>query len=66
MRTSIEVADDLATGLLPAGLLVVHDAVRSGHHDVAEETRGEQAVDPLLNAWGEEEGERWGEVSGGG
>lgn len=35
--------------MLPLGLLVVHDAVRSGHHDVAELTGRQQAVGPAVD-----------------
>ena len=44
----VEKAEDLATGVLPLGLLVVHDAVRRGEDDVAELTRGQQVDHPLL------------------
>lgn len=40
---SVEEAEDLATGVLAAGLLVVHDAERGRQHDVSE----------LLKKWGE-------------
>lgn len=45
----IEVAQDLATGVLPAGLLVVHDAVRCCHDEHAELPGGEHVADPLLH-----------------
>ena len=35
--------------MLPAGLLVVHDAGRGGEDDEAELTSGEQLDDPLLH-----------------
>ena len=41
-------AKDLASNVLPAGLLVVHDTSRGGQDDVAELTRGEQLDGPLL------------------
>lgn len=44
----VEEADDLAGNVLSSGLLVVHDAGRSGENDVAELTRGQQLDDPLL------------------
>jgi hypothetical protein len=33
---SVEEAQHLATNLLSAGLVVVHDASSGGHHDLAE------------------------------
>lgn len=44
MRASrlVEEAEDLSTGVLPPGLLVVHDTSRGGQNDVAERTGGEQ------------------------
>lgn len=45
----VEKANDLAGDVLPAGLLVVHDAGRSGQDDVAELTSGKQLDDPLLD-----------------
>ena len=44
----VEEADDLASNVLPPGLLVVHDTGRGGQDDVAELTRGQQLDDPLL------------------
>lgn len=35
-QSSVEEAEDLATGVLAAGLLVVHDAERGRQHDVSE------------------------------
>jgi hypothetical protein len=37
----VEETKDLASNVLPAGLLVVHDTGRGGEHDEAELTRGE-------------------------
>merc|ERR1712127_897290 len=45
----VEEAEHLATNLLPTSLLVVHDAGRGGHHDLPEQTRGQQAADPVLD-----------------
>merc|ERR1719223_2614330 len=44
---SVEEAKNLATGLLSAGLLVVHDAVGGGHDHVAE-LAGRQEVGDVL------------------
>ena len=48
MSTLVKEAQDLASDVLPPGLLVVHDASRGGEHDVTELTRGQQVDDPLL------------------
>ena len=45
----VEEAEDLATGLLPLRLIVVHDAVGRGEHDVAELAGREQVGDPLVD-----------------
>lgn len=45
----IEEAQNLATRVLGARLLVVHDAVRGGEHDVPKLTAGQQVVDPVLH-----------------
>lgn len=45
----IEEAQDLATRVLGARLLVVHDAIRGGEHDVPKLTAGQQVVDPVLH-----------------
>ena len=45
----VEVAEDRAGDVLPAGLLVVHDARRGREHDVAERTRRKHLRDPLLD-----------------
>ena len=44
----VEEAEDLASDVLPPGLLVVHDAGGGGEDDAAELTRGEELDDPLL------------------
>ena len=44
----VEKAQNLSSGLLPAGLLVSHDAVCGGQDDVAELARGKEVHDPLL------------------
>ena len=48
----IEEAQDLATGVLPFGLLVVHDAVGCRQDDVPELARRQEVVDPLLHLAG--------------
>ena len=45
----VEKAEDLATSLLPTGLLVIHDSESGGEHDVTEATRWQHVHDPLLN-----------------
>jgi hypothetical protein len=57
----VEEADDLASDVLSASLLVVHDAGRGGEHNVAELTRWQQVDNPLLEvaeldvvAWGDD------------
>ena len=35
--------------MFPSGLFVIHDSARGGHHDVAELSRWQQVVGPLLN-----------------
>ena len=44
----VEEANDLASNVLPPGLLVVHDTGRGGEDDVAELTRGKELDNPLL------------------
>lgn len=44
----VEEADDLASDVLSAGLLVVHDASGGGEDDVAELTGRQQLDNPLL------------------
>uniref|UniRef100_A0A7S0N0S7 Uncharacterized protein n=1 Tax=Cryptomonas curvata TaxID=233186 RepID=A0A7S0N0S7_9CRYP len=46
---SVEESENLTTSALPASLFVVHNAKRSGHHDVSELTRRKQVVGPLLD-----------------
>lgn len=48
-RRSVEEAQNLATSVLPARLLVVNNPSRGCEHDVSELARREQVVDPLLN-----------------
>eukprot|EP00636_Phaeomonas_parva_P018446 CAMPEP_0118852192 /NCGR_PEP_ID=MMETSP1163-20130328/1312_1 /TAXON_ID=124430 /ORGANISM="Phaeomonas parva, Strain CCMP2877" /LENGTH=147 /DNA_ID=CAMNT_0006784601 /DNA_START=27 /DNA_END=470 /DNA_ORIENTATION=- len=45
----VEEADDLATRLTAAGLVVVHDAESGGEHNVAELAGREEGVGPLLH-----------------
>jgi hypothetical protein len=47
-RHLVKETEDLASNVLPPGLLVVHDSSRGGEDDVAELTRWEQLDDPLL------------------
>jgi len=47
-RHLVEESYDLARGMLPSGLLVVHNASRRGEHHVAELTRWEQLDHPLF------------------
>ncbi len=44
----VEEPNDLASNVLPASLLVVHNTGRSGQDDVAELTRRQQLDNPLL------------------
>jgi hypothetical protein len=45
----VEETENLASNVLPAGLLVVHDTGRGGEDDETELTGGEQLDDPLLH-----------------
>ena len=45
----VEETENLASNVLPAGLLVVHDTSGGGQDDETELTRGEQLDDPLLH-----------------
>jgi hypothetical protein len=45
----VEETEDLSGNVLPAGLLVVHDASRGGEDNVTELTRGQQLDNPLLH-----------------
>lgn len=45
----IEETDDLSSGVLALGLLVVHDSHRGGQDDVTELTAGEQVASPHLD-----------------
>lgn len=47
-RRLVKEAENLASNVLPASLLVVHDTGRGGQHDVTELTRWQQVDDPLL------------------
>jgi nitrogen regulatory protein PII len=44
----VEETKDLASNVLPPGLLVVHDTGRGGENDETELTRGKELDDPLL------------------
>ena len=44
-----EESKDLSTGVLATGLLVVHDTVGGGQHELTELTRGEQIGSELLD-----------------
>lgn len=44
----VEETEDLASNVLSAGLLVVHDTGRGGEDDVAELTGRKESDDPLL------------------
>jgi len=46
--SSVEEAQDLATGVLAPGLLVVHDAEGSAQDQVAELSRGQDINSPAL------------------
>ena len=48
-RYLIEEAKDLASSLLGASLLVIHNTVCGGEDDVSEATRGQHVVHPLLH-----------------
>lgn len=45
----VEETEDLASNVLAAGLLVVHDTGGGGKDDLAERTGGEEQVDPVLD-----------------
>lgn len=49
MRNLVEETQNLASDVLPAGLLVVHDTGRGGEDNVTELTRWQQLDDPLLH-----------------
>ena len=49
MRNLEEESEDLATGVLSASLLVIHDTVRGGEHQLTELARGEQVGSQLLD-----------------
>ena len=48
VRHLVKETEDLASNVLPPGLLVVHDSSRGGEDDVTELTRWQQLHDPLL------------------
>jgi hypothetical protein len=45
----IEESQYLSTGLLSAGLVVIHDTVSSGKHNMSETTRRKDILNPLLD-----------------
>jgi len=47
--SSVEISEDLATSMLAAGLLMIHDTERGSQDDEAELTGGQQVGDPLLH-----------------
>lgn len=49
MRHLVKVAEDLASDVLPAGLLVVHNTGRGGEDHIAERTGGKHVRDPALD-----------------
>ncbi len=46
---SVEVAENLSSGVLLSGLLVIHDTLVGGEDEVSEETRGQQVLNPSLD-----------------
>lgn len=48
-RRLVDVGKDLATDVLPTGLLVVHDTSRGGEDDLAERTGREEEGNPVLD-----------------
>jgi nitrogen regulatory protein PII len=48
-RNLVEETKNLASNVLPPGLLVVHDTGRGGKDNVTELTRGQQLDNPLLH-----------------
>jgi hypothetical protein len=48
-RRLVDESQDLSSGVLPPGLLVVHDSGRGGKDDLSERTGREQQVDPVLD-----------------
>ena len=45
-----EESEDLASGMLPLSLFVIHDTISGSKHDVAELTRREQISSELLES----------------
>ena len=45
----VEEANDLAADVLAASLLVIHDTLRGGQHDVTELTAGKEVASPHLD-----------------
>jgi len=45
----IEKAQKLASGVLSAGLVVIHNSISGGEHDVTETTGRKDILNPLLN-----------------
>ena len=45
-----EESEDLASGMLPLSLFVIHDTISCGKHDVAELTRWQQVSGELLKS----------------
>ena len=48
-RNLVEETKNLASNVLPPGLLVVHDTGRGGKDNITELTRGQQLDNPLLH-----------------
>lgn len=48
----VEEPEELASGLLPSGLVLVHDAEGRRQHQVAEPTGGKNVLHPLLKVCG--------------
>jgi hypothetical protein len=48
-QVSVEIPKHLATGLLSSGFFVIHDAQVSGENNVAEKTRGQKILNPMLD-----------------
>lgn len=44
----VEETENLSSNVLPAGLLMVHDACRGSHDDISELTSRQQLHNPLL------------------
>ena len=48
-KSTGELTEDLAADLLAPRLLVIQNTVRGGEHNHAEETRGKETADPVLD-----------------